>query len=56
MMVIDPTQQFALVELERIKWFLSNIDLTKNEEAGDAIQDAYTMISLVIRTLRKSHD
>jgi hypothetical protein len=53
-MVIDPTLEFALVELERIKWFLGNIDLTKNEAAGCAIQDAYTSVIKAIAALRRS--
>jgi hypothetical protein len=51
-MVIDPTEEFALVELERIKWFLSNVDLTKNEDAGSDIQDAYNSIADALRRLR----
>lgn len=52
-MAIDPTQPFAIVELERIKWFLGNLDLTKNEDAGNAIQEAHARVSDAIKHLRE---
>lgn len=51
-MVIDPTQEYAIVELHRIKWFLGNIDLTKNENAGEEIQNAYNNIRSAIAFLQ----
>lgn len=52
-MVINPTEKFVLVELKRMKWFLGQIDLTKNPNAGNAIQDAHNSISDALRLLRK---
>ncbi len=52
-MVINPKEPFAIVELERIKWFLGNLDLTKNENAGVCIQDAYNSIAEALKHLRK---
>lgn len=51
---IDPTEEFALVELERMKWFLGSIDLTKDEVAGIAIQDAYGSIGEAIKQYRRT--
>lgn len=51
-MIINPTEKFVIVELERIKWFLGQIDLTKNEDAGNEIQDAYNGVSNAIRSIR----
>jgi hypothetical protein len=50
-MVIDPTQPFAILELERIKFFLGNLDLTKNQKAGLEIQEAYNAIENTISFL-----
>lgn len=52
-MVIDPTEKFAVFELERVKWFLGALDLTKNEEAGNEIQTAYTSVAAAIMCLQK---
>lgn len=55
-MVIDPTEEFALVELERMKWFLGSIDLTKDEVAGIAIQDAHGAIGEAIKQYRRTKE
>ena len=52
-MVINPKEPFALIELERIKWFLGQLDLTKSDDAGSAIQDAYEAVNLALKHLRK---
>lgn len=51
-MVIDPTQLFVLVELERIRWFLGQLDLTKTD-AGEEIQDAYNSVNNSLMHIRK---
>lgn len=53
-MAIDPTELFVIVELERIKWFLSKLDLTKDDSAGEKIQEAYTQIDLAIKYLKRA--
>lgn len=52
-MVIDPTQPFAIFELERVKFFLGQLDLTKNEKAGLEIQEAYNSVENAISFLTR---
>lgn len=52
-MIIDPTEDFVILELEKMKWFLGKIDLTKNATVGMEIQNAFTSVSEALKLIRK---
>jgi hypothetical protein len=54
MSVINPKQEFVIVELERTRWFLGQLDLTADETAGLEIQQAYNSVLRVIECLKRS--
>lgn len=51
-MTINPTENFAIVELERVKWFLGHLDLTIDDRASDHIQQAYSSVNSCLKRLR----
>jgi len=52
-MIIDPSDKYARFELERIKWFLGNVDLTVKDDFGLHIQDAYNAVTKALDSLPK---